>query len=84
MFDYQFTNESSKQYKRLDRRVKKRVNEALNEIMESPFRHPHIGKLRGRKNGYKYRLGDYRILYHVNKQEKMCTIINIVTREGAY
>ena len=84
MFDYQFINESRKQYKHLGKSTKRRVNEALNYIMESPFRHSHIEKMRGRRNEYRYQLGDYRIVYHVNKREKMCTILNIVSREGAY
>lgn len=84
MFDYRFINESRKQYKSLNKRTKKRVNEALDEIMESPFRNPHINKLKGRQDEYRYKLGDYRIVYHIDKQERMCTILAIVSREGAY
>ena len=84
MFDYRFINESRKQYKNLNKRTKKRVNEALDEIMESPFRSPHIAKLKGRQDEYRYKLGDYRIVYHIDKKEQMCTILAIVSREGAY
>lgn len=84
MFDYQFINEARKQYKDLGKRIMSRVNQALNDITESPFSHPHIEKMRGRENEYRYMLGDYRIVYHVNKQERMCTILAIVTRQGAY
>ena len=64
--------------------MKRRVNRALDDIRESPFRHPHIQKMRGSQDEYRYRLGDYRIVYHADKQKKMCTILAIVTREGAY
>jgi mRNA interferase RelE/StbE len=84
MFDYRFINESRKQYRNLDEPTKQRVNEALNDIMESPFRNPHISKLKGRQDEYRYKLGDYRIVYHTDKQERMCTILAIVSREGAY
>ena len=84
MFDYRFINESRKQYQSLNRRTKKRVNEAPDEIMESPFRNPHIRKLKGRQDEYRYKLGDYRIVYHTDKKARMCTILAIVSREGAY
>ena len=38
MFDYQFINEASKQYKALNEDTKRRVNAALDTISESPFR----------------------------------------------
>ena len=84
MFDYCFINESRKQYKDLDERIKRRVNRALDDIAASPFRHPHIEKMKGGRDEYRYRLGDYRIVYHTDKQKKMCTILAIVSRGGAY
>ena len=84
MFDYRFINESTKQYKNLDKPTKQRVNRALDDIRKFPFRHPHIKKMKGSQDEYRYRLGDYRIVYHIDKLNKMCTILAIVTREEAY
>lgn len=84
MFDYRFVNESSKQYRALDKDTKRRVNVALETISESPFRGGNIRKLQGRENEYRYRVGRYRIIYHVDKASRMCTILGILPRQGAY
>ena len=84
MFDYRFVNESSKHYKALDKNTMRRVNAALETISESPFRGANIRKLQGRQNEYRCRVGRYRIIYHVDKESRMCTILGILPRQGAY
>ena len=84
MFDYRFVNESSKQYMALDKDTKRRVNAALETISESPFRGSNIRKLQGRQNEYRCRVGKYRVIYHVDKQSRMCTILGIPPRQRAY
>ena len=84
MFDYQFINEASKQYKALNEDTKRRVNVALNTISESPFQGGNTRKLQGCQNEYRYRVGRYRIIYHVDKENRMCTILGILPRKDAY
>ena len=84
MFDYRFVNESSKQYRALDKDTKRRVNAALETISESPFRGGNIRKLQGRQNEYRCRVGRYRIVYHVDKENRMRTILGILPRNDAY
>jgi len=84
MFDYRFINESAKQYKELNNDTKRRVNVALKTIGESPFRGSRIKKLKGRRNEYRFRVGEYRIVYHVDKESRMCTILGIYPRGSAY
>ena len=84
MFDYRFVNEPSKQYRALDKDTKRCVNAALETIRESPFRSGNIRKLQGHQTEYWYRVGRYRIIYHVDKESRMRTILGIPPRNDAY
>ena len=57
--------------------MKKWVKAALENISNNPFRSSQIKKLKGVTNEYRYRVGNYRIIYHVNKDGSLCTILGI-------
>lgn len=67
MFRILFAREASSQFEKLDNDMKKRVKTALENISNNPFRSSQIKKLKGVTNEYRYRVGSYRILYHVKK-----------------
>lgn len=62
--------------------IHKRVLEALKIIQHNPM----IGvKLHGElENYYKYRIGDYRIVYRFNKEISTVNIVKIEHRQGVY
>lgn len=74
--------------KRLDRKIQRRIDEAFEYILRSPFRHSNptvIRRLHGKKKGlYRYRLGDVRIIYRVNGEEKSIRILQIDNRGDIY
>jgi mRNA interferase RelE/StbE len=84
-FDVQFTNEAQKHYDSLDANMTRRVNNAINALRQNPFLGPNIKKLKGNHAGkYRYQVGSSRIIYSVDKERQMCTIIGIYSRERAY
>ena len=62
--------------------IHKRVIKALETIQENPL----IGvKLHGELNDYyKYRIGDYRIVYTFNTKESIVTVVKVEHRQGVY
>lgn len=54
----EYTRESIKQIKNLDKFMKQRVKHAIEKLPEGD-----IKKLKGFKNDYRLRVGDYRILF---------------------
>ena len=84
MFNCQFVNESFKHYRALDKDTERRANAALESISESPFRGGNIRKLQGRQNEYRCRVARHRIVYHVDKESRVCNILGILPRQGAY
>ena len=74
--------------KRLDRERQGRINVAFTYILRSPFRHENpttIKPLHGNKKGlYRYRVGDLRFIYQVDREERLIYIIQIDTRGNIY
>ncbi len=49
-----------------------------------PWKESDIKKLEGEKNLYRVRIGNYRIFYFIDKQNKIIKVLDIETREKAY
>ncbi len=67
---------------RLPNYIQKRLPGALRAIQQNPV----IGiKLHGELDGfYKYRLGDYRIVYTFNAKSSAVEVVTIEHRQGVY
>ena len=74
--------------KRLDQQTQLRIDVAFAYILRSPFRHENpttIKPLHGKKKGlYRYRIGDLRFIYQVDKKERLIYIVQIDTRGNIY
>lgn len=73
---------------RLDRETQQRINQAFESITNSPFRHENpttIKKLRGKHEGnYRYRIGNIRFIYEVDKELRTIRILQIDNRGDIY
>ena len=74
--------------KRRDRVTQERINVAFEHIINSPFQHENpttIKRLRGTQKGrYRYRIGDIRFIYRVDRDKKLIRIIQIDNRGDIY
>jgi len=70
----------------LDRKRKKRFEEVFSILKKTPipFRELDVVKLKGYRNMYRIRVGDYRIVYEVLWDEKKIIIHFIGRRKAAY
>ena len=67
----------------LDLVMKSRIVQRLEELQDDPFP-SGVVKLRGRKDTYRTRVGDYRILYEVRREEGLVLVEKIDHRSGVY
>lgn len=85
MFEIVLDSKAKDNYDRLDANMTARVNAALNVISRNPFFGPNIKKLRGKhRTAYRYRVGDFRIVYSINAELKKCIIRGILRHDEAY
>ena len=69
-----------------DERLKARLKEALAELQNYPIalRRLDVEKLEGLKRAYRVRVGEYRIIFLVDKEDKTIYITHIGRRESIY
>jgi mRNA interferase RelE/StbE len=78
---------AEKSYLKLDKKTRSRIKENLLELekSENPLMHqnvrPLIGKLRG---DYRLRVGDWRVLFTPEKDQKIIHVYAILPRGDAY
>ena len=54
------------------------------ENLKSEPRRPGVQKLKGTSNQYRIRQGDYRVIFLIDDQEKVITILAVRHRKGVY
>ena len=76
---------AARDYKKLDLSVKPQIQAALDSLQHHPLAGPQVKRLKGRLHEYyRYRAGDYRIVYVVSKQEHIVYVDYIQHRREVY
>jgi len=81
MYEIIFSDKAKKQFKKLDITIQERIVKALERIKIRP--EAYITKLVG-DIGYKFRVGDYRIILDINKGLLQVLIIKVGHRKNIY
>ena len=63
--------------------TKQRIAAAIDNLANNP-RHFGVIKLAGTENGYRVRVGRYRIVFTINDIAAQVSVVRIATRQGAY
>ena len=82
MYDVIVSNVAKRQLDKIDFTAVKRITSKLLDLEQNP-RPASCIKLRG-KDGYRIRIGDYRILFEINDKSKEVIIYKIAHRKEAY
>ena len=86
MFKVEAKKRTLKILKRLSQERKNKIKEVITTLKSDPipFKKFDVAKLKGYNNTYRIRIGDLRIVYEVNWDEKRILIHFIGPREKAY
>ena len=72
-------------YLRADKALAKKISRCLEQLEQNPRFHPNIKVLKGDLAGYyRYRIGDYRVIYSIDDQVLVVAVIEIAHRKGVY
>ena len=82
MYDVVFTTLAAKQLGALDQTAARRIQGAIELLRENPYP-PKARKLSGR-DGYRVRVGDYRILYDVIDRQLIIRVLKLGHRRDIY
>ena len=78
---------AEKQYLSLDKKTRQRIKANLQdlELYDNPFSHPHVRPLTGKLKGdYRLRIGNWRVLFTPERENKVLSVYAILPRGGAY
>ena len=82
-YEIQISKSASKQIKKLPSEIQERIQVKINSLAIEP-RPDGVKKLKGRENGYRVRVGDYRILYDVFDDVLLVIIVEVGHRSNIY
>jgi mRNA interferase RelE/StbE len=85
MYEFVLSTEAQKIYASADQALAKKIARCFEQLEQSPRYHPNIKPLKGDLAGYyRYRIGDYRVIYQVDDEANQVLVSTIVHRREAY
>jgi mRNA interferase RelE/StbE len=79
------SSESKAFFESATSQLQKKLDRCFDRLKIEPYYHPNIKSLKGRLSGYyRYRLGDYRVIYEVNQSDRVVIIVLIGHRARIY
>jgi len=77
--------EALKDLRRLDRRLVQTIQARMSKIADDPFgHHPQAKPLKGSPSRFRLRVGDWRVLYVVDRRAGTVEIVRVKSRQEAY
>ena len=65
--------------------LQRRLDRYFDQLKIDPHHHPNIRPLKGRLVGrYRYRVGDYRVVYRIDDTSRVVTVLLIAHRREVY
>jgi mRNA interferase RelE/StbE len=79
-----YTTQAVRSLQKMSRNTANLIREKLGQIANDPFASiPYATKLQGRP-GYRLRVGDWRVIYEINKDEVVIIVMKIAPRGEVY
>ncbi|MFN4777128.1 MAG: type II toxin-antitoxin system RelE family toxin [Pseudanabaena sp.] len=84
-YEIALTDKARDFYKFASPAIAKKLARCFSTLEQNPFQHPNIKSLKGNLSGfYRFRVGDYRVVYEVDEQAKQVRVTNIAHRRDVY
>jgi mRNA interferase RelE/StbE len=85
MFNVSLAPEAEKFYVQAHRPLAKKLARCFEQLERNPLEHPNVKRLTGPLAGYwRYRVGDYRVIYRIDPNNKKVFVLKIAHRSEAY
>ena len=84
MYKIVIKKEAAKSLSRIPRNMANLIREKLDAIAANPYaEHPNAKKLQGR-DGYRLRVGDWRVIYEIQNDELVILVLKVAPRGEVY
>jgi mRNA interferase RelE/StbE len=85
-FRVELSSKAKKFYAACPKELARRLSVCFEELENDPYRGPNIKRLKTRPQErlYRYRIGDYRVVYEVLAKEIIVLVVKIAKRADVY
>jgi mRNA interferase RelE/StbE len=85
VYEIEFTKKATKELKAIDKKIAVNLIKKIYILSKDPYAKVlDIKKLKGIKNVYRLRYREYRVIYEINNNKLVITIIKVGARGGVY
>ena len=85
MHSARLSGEATKFFQRASASLQRKLDRCFDQLKIDPRNHPNIKPLKGNMGGkYRYRVGDYRVIYRVDDTKSEVFVLKIAHRSAAY
>jgi mRNA interferase RelE/StbE len=79
----EFSPDAARELRALPARAQRRISDRVDALARNPFP-PGSKKLVGQTSGYRIRVGDYRVLYELQKDRLVVFVVKVGHRRDVY
>ena len=85
MYKVHYQKQAARKLTRMPRNLAQQISYKVELIAKSPYsHHTNVTKLKGRKNSFRLRLGNWRVVYIVDYETKVLLVAKIHQRGQVY
>ena len=85
MYEIRLTRDAQAFYETADAALVRQLHRCFEQLRQNPYVHPNIRRLKGPLAGqWRYRIGDWRVIYRVQDEQQVVIVLLIVHRSKAY
>jgi len=84
MYTVRFSKKAEKALKKIDPVMRRRVLSKMENLTQDPKKGPNIKKMQSFINRYRYRVGDFRVVYEVIDEELIVWVLEADWRGNIY
>ena len=82
-YTLEFTASAAREFRALDRQTQRRISTKVSELVNDPLP-AGVRKFQGEEDHWRIRVGDYRVIYRVEKCRVVIVIVKIGHRREVY
>ena len=84
MYEVRLSRRADRYYQRVDQDTARRLNECFENLRQDPFGLGDVRPLRGKQGLYRYRVGGLRVIFSVERRERVVNIVTIGPRGDVF
>ena len=84
MYRVIYSKEATRSLAKITRKLALTIQAKIEAVAVDPYaRHPNVTRLQGRE-GYRLRVGDWRVIYHVIDHQLVIEVVRVAARGSVY